>query len=259
MLNHISPQRLVMSAGGRLRLRTFAKASGWSCAERVTEQIAVAVLGPFRNHGIPLTDELRAAAGDLCLAAVLTRWYHDGSWSDASEIAIGLVEEVTAAGPSGEDLVDAMRDAARGRGLLGWTDKAVRSLLVSGEPICIGSTADWNNGERYYVGGRHRALAMMQQGVRRIRTGHQGLRAQHLDHPPPHSASTASGSYSSKRPSTSAVLSRSRRRRSMSSGFSACSRAIANSYSIRRKVFRSSLSAISRWPLAARRPAGARA
>ncbi|THV42669.1 hypothetical protein [Glycomyces buryatensis] len=97
-------------------------------------------------------------------------WYHDGSWEDASQIAIGLVEEVTTAGHSGEDLIDAMRDAVRGRGLLGWTDKAVRSLLVGGEPICIGSTADWNNGERYYVGGRHRALAMMQQGVRRTVT-----------------------------------------------------------------------------------------
>lgn len=96
--------------------------------------------------------------------------YHDGSWADASKIAIGLVEEVTAADPPGEDLIDAMRDAVRRRDLLGWTDKAVRSLLVGGEPICIGSTADWNNGERYYVGGRHRALAMMQQGVRRTVT-----------------------------------------------------------------------------------------
>lgn len=39
-----------------------------------------------------------------------------------------------------------------GRGLLGWTHEAVRSLLVGGEPVCIGSTADRREGERY-VGG----------------------------------------------------------------------------------------------------------
>jgi len=63
-----------------------------------------------------------------------------------------------------------MREAVRGHGLLGWTHDAVRSLLVGGEPVCIGSTADRREGERYYVGDCHRALAMMQQGVRRTVT-----------------------------------------------------------------------------------------
>ncbi|THV42670.1 hypothetical protein [Glycomyces buryatensis] len=53
-------------------VRTFVKAP-LSRAERQADPIPAEVLGIFANHGIPLTDELRAAAGDLSLAAVLTR------------------------------------------------------------------------------------------------------------------------------------------------------------------------------------------
>lgn len=54
-------------------VRTFAEPPAASRAEREADPIAAEVLGLFANHGIPLTPELRAAAGDLALAAVLTR------------------------------------------------------------------------------------------------------------------------------------------------------------------------------------------
>lgn len=66
------------AVGGEVRLppavvRTFAEPPAVSRAEREAAPIVVEMLGLFANHGIPLTDELRAAAGDLAFAAVLTR------------------------------------------------------------------------------------------------------------------------------------------------------------------------------------------
>lgn len=54
-------------------VHTFAETPEPSRTEREAQPIAIEMLGLFANHGIPLTPELRAAAGDLALAAVLTR------------------------------------------------------------------------------------------------------------------------------------------------------------------------------------------
>lgn len=54
-------------------VRTFAKASGRSLAEYEAQRLAAEMIGLFRNYGVPVTDELAAAAGDLALAAALTR------------------------------------------------------------------------------------------------------------------------------------------------------------------------------------------
>lgn len=54
-------------------VRAFAKTPGPSRAEREAEPIATGMLALLADHGVPFTDELIAAAGDLALAAVLTR------------------------------------------------------------------------------------------------------------------------------------------------------------------------------------------
>ncbi|CAM3294136.1 hypothetical protein [Stackebrandtia soli] len=95
-------------------------------------------------------------------------WYHDGSWHDASEIAIGLVEEVTASEHAGEDLIDAMREAVRP-----WPARL--------DPRSRPESSCRRRARLHRQHGRpargravrrrlHRALAMMQQGVRRTVT-----------------------------------------------------------------------------------------
>ncbi|WP_335992286.1 hypothetical protein [Glycomyces sp. MUSA5-2] len=96
-------------------------------------------------------------------------WYHRGSWTEASETAIEMVEAATTKGLEGEELVDELTrraDRIESR----WLRQAVSSLVDGGEPINYGSIADWRDGDRTYVGGRHRVMAMMQQGVRRTVT-----------------------------------------------------------------------------------------
>lgn len=96
-------------------------------------------------------------------------WYHRGPWAEASETAIGIVEAETATGRLGDELVDAVTKRAD-RIEPTWQREAVLSLVDGGEPINIGSVDDWQDGDREYVGGRHRAMAMIQQGVRRTVT-----------------------------------------------------------------------------------------
>jgi hypothetical protein len=66
------------ATAGKARLppevvRSFVRAPETSHAEHEAEQLTHEIRGLFIDHGIPLTDELIAAAGDLALAAVLTR------------------------------------------------------------------------------------------------------------------------------------------------------------------------------------------
>ncbi|GAA2150683.1 MULTISPECIES: hypothetical protein [Glycomyces] len=53
-------------------VRTFTR-YGLSRVEYEAEPVALEIIGLFRNHGVPITEELHAAACDLALAAVLTR------------------------------------------------------------------------------------------------------------------------------------------------------------------------------------------
>lgn len=52
---------------------SFARERGRSRVEIEAEKIADEMLGLLAGHGVPLTSELRAATGDLALAAVLSR------------------------------------------------------------------------------------------------------------------------------------------------------------------------------------------
>jgi hypothetical protein len=68
-----------MTTGAEVRLppeatQSFANAPKPSRAKREAEPLVQEMLGLFANHAIPLTDELRAAAGGLALAADYTRW-----------------------------------------------------------------------------------------------------------------------------------------------------------------------------------------
>lgn len=105
-------------------------------------------------------------------------WFHQGSWAEASRHAIALVDGVTLnCDPSTDedddhDPFEPVRDRLRAAGLTGWMDEAVRSLICGGEPINYGSTAEWRDRteEPFYVGGRHRAMAMLGQGVKKTVT-----------------------------------------------------------------------------------------
>jgi hypothetical protein len=93
-------------------------------------------------------------------------WYHDGSWTEASETAIGIVEAATAQDLEGEALVDAATERA-GRIESRWLRQAVSSLVDGGEPLHFEGSTDWTGDDRLWIGGRHRAMAMIQQNVRR--------------------------------------------------------------------------------------------
>ncbi|PRY53532.1 hypothetical protein [Glycomyces artemisiae] len=104
-------------------------------------------------------------------APTLCCWFHDGSWAQVSEAAIGLVEAKAAEGLVGDELVDAVTATVQEiEPPTKWFGEAVMSLIDGGEPINYGSVADWKDGKPFYIGGRHRAMAMMQQGVHRTVT-----------------------------------------------------------------------------------------
>lgn len=109
-------------------------------------------------------------------------WFHDGSWTEASETAIGIIEAETAKGRRGEELVDAATKRAD-RIEARWLRQAVSSLVDGGEPIHFEGESHWSGDRRFWIGGRHRAMAMIQQNVRRTVT----MRLELLDgpeHPP---------------------------------------------------------------------------
>jgi hypothetical protein len=140
-------------------------------------------------------------------APTLCCWYHSGSWAQVSEAAIGLVEAKVAEGLVGEELVDAVTERVREvEAPTKWFGEAVMSLVDGGEPINIGSVDDWRDGERFYIGGRHRALAMMQQGVRR--TGDDALGAPRSRHraDPPRLAARVCGTRRPARPLRSVIF-----------------------------------------------------
>lgn len=110
-------------------------------------------------------------------------WYHGGSWQEAFGHAIETIKiasgqsenELRAA--TGEDLVpvtnpdpEYVEELLEYRRLSGWLHEAVTSLLTTDEPINIGGIAEWKGDGAFYIGGRHRAMAMMQQGTRAIIT-----------------------------------------------------------------------------------------
>jgi hypothetical protein len=96
-------------------------------------------------------------------------WFHGGSWSEASETAISIVEAESAKGIEGEELVDAVTERAD-RIESRWLRQAVSSLVDGGEPLHFEGDSDWVRDGRFWVGGRHRAMAMIQQNVRRTVT-----------------------------------------------------------------------------------------
>lgn len=139
---------------------------------------------------LPLPDDLESP---LCMSGGITAatrtwrqlrphtkprtccWFHAGDWHQASHHARTLVENLylpPSTGDEDDDPFEIVRDRLRGAGLSGWMHEAVHSLICGGEPINIGSTEDWQDPDQEpcYVGGRHRALAMMQQGVKKTIT-----------------------------------------------------------------------------------------
>ena len=96
-------------------------------------------------------------------------WFHSGNWHEASEHAMAMIDGISLERvDDGISPFSPVRDRLRAAGLTGWMHEAVRSLTCGGEPINYGDTSVWQDpdAEPGYVGGRHRALAMMQQGVR---------------------------------------------------------------------------------------------
>ncbi|KPC75345.1 hypothetical protein ADL26_07935 [Thermoactinomyces vulgaris] len=93
-------------------------------------------------------------------------WFHDGSWSKASEAAIEIVEAETTKGLAGEELVDAVTARAE-RIESKWLREAVSGLVDGGEPLHFEGDSGWLRDDRFWIGGRHRAKAMIQQNVRR--------------------------------------------------------------------------------------------
>ena len=89
-------------------------------------------------------------------------WYHGGDWHRASAAAIRLVRTAEAAGCIDDDIAEhALRQAAA-EGISGWQLEAIDSLVSTGTAIMLGDEPD----EKWYIEGRHRAVAMFDAGVR---------------------------------------------------------------------------------------------
>ncbi|QSB07197.1 hypothetical protein [Natronoglycomyces albus] len=106
-------------------------------------------------------------------------WYHGGSWQEAFGHAIEIIKIASGQTEneirvfSGETLKpisipdpDEVEDLLEYRQLSGWLSESVTSLLSTDEPINIGGLAELKHGDLFYIGGRHRAMAMIQQGTR---------------------------------------------------------------------------------------------
>lgn len=96
-------------------------------------------------------------------------WYHQGSWDEASRVAVALTLAAQAEGVPAGVIEERVLDTADAQGISGWVRDAIETLFWS--PIRLGGDPDDpdnlnEDGTVRLFEGRHRVTAMLDQGVR---------------------------------------------------------------------------------------------